>query len=133
MSTPDVVPAVVPLILDESNFHFIPERLHQGFLNHLLLGRLLVDAVNGFSSHPAFRPEGTGVIDTTEVYYSGGSQGGIFGVAIMSIAEDFKLGFLAVPGANYSTLLHRSIDFNRSWQSPARPIPTASTRNSSSR
>jgi len=52
------------------------------------------------------------VIDTTEVYYSGGSQGGIFGVAIMSIAEDFKRGFLAVPGANYSTLLHRSIDFN---------------------
>src|SRR5438093_199905 len=30
----------------------------------------------------------------------------------MSIATNFKRGFLAVPGANYSTLLHRSIDFN---------------------
>jgi hypothetical protein len=30
----------------------------------------------------------------------------------MSVAEDFERGFLAVPGANYSTLLHRSIDFN---------------------
>jgi hypothetical protein len=30
----------------------------------------------------------------------------------MSIAEDFKRGFVAVPAANYSTLLHRSIDFN---------------------
>jgi len=70
--------------------------------------------VNGFNSHPAFQlgAGGAGVIDTTEVFYSGGSQGGIFGVAIMSIAEDFKRGFLAVPGANYSTLLHRSIDFN---------------------
>jgi hypothetical protein len=114
MSSADVVPAILPLVQDFSKFHFIPERLHQGFLNHLLLGRLLLDPVNGFNSHPAFRfgVPSTGIIDTTEVYYSGGSQGGIFGVAIMSIAEDFKRGFVAVPGANYSTLLHRSIDFN---------------------
>jgi hypothetical protein len=114
MSGPDVVAAILPLVQDFSKFHFIPERLHQGFLNHLLLGRLLVDPVNGFNSHPAFQfgVPAAGIIDTTEVYYSGGSQGGIFGVAIMSIAEDFKRGFVAVPGANYSTLLHRSIDFN---------------------
>jgi hypothetical protein len=112
MSDADVVPAIVPLINDLSLFHFIPERLHQGFLNHLLLGRLLVDPVHGFDSDPAFQQGGVGLIDTTEVYYSGGSQGGIFGVAIMSIAEDFHRGFVAVPGANYSTLLSRSIDFN---------------------
>ncbi|HJQ85667.1 MAG TPA: hypothetical protein VKA21_16380, partial [Candidatus Binatia bacterium] len=111
MSDQDVVPAIIPLIQDESKFHFIPERLHQGFLNHLLLGRLLI-APDGFSSHPAFSPGGSVVIDPAEVFYSGGSQGGIFGMAIMSIAEDFKRGFLAVPGANYSTLLHRSIDFD---------------------
>src|SRR5579862_1873354 len=111
MSSADV-PTVVSLITDESKFHFIPERLHQGFLNHLLLGRLMVDPVHGFNSDPAFQLGGGPVIDTTEVYYSGGSQGGIFGVAIMSIAEDFKRGFVAVPAANYSTLLHRSIDFN---------------------
>jgi len=104
--------SVLTLIQNLSFFHFIPERLHQGFLNHLLLGRLLVDPVNGFNSHPAFQFGGTPIIDTTEVYYSGGSQGGIFGIAIMSIAEDFKRGFLAVPGANYSTLLHRSVDFS---------------------
>ena len=74
--------------------------------------QLMVDPVAGFDSHPAFQFAGTPIIDTSEVFYSGGSQGGIFGVAIMSIAEDFKRGFLAVPGANYSTLLHRSIDFN---------------------
>jgi hypothetical protein len=112
MSGADVGTIAGMVIPDGSNFHFIPERLHQGFLNHLLLGRLLVDPVNGFNSDPAFQLGGTPVIDTTEVYYSGGSQGGIFGVAIMSIAEDFKRGFVAVPAANYSTLLHRSIDFN---------------------
>ncbi len=106
--------AIFQVVQDFSLFHYIPERLHQGFLNHLLLGRLMVDPVNGFNSNPAFQfgPGATGIIDTTEVYYSGGSQGGIFGVAIMSIAEDFHRGFLAVPGANYSTLLNRSIDFN---------------------
>jgi hypothetical protein len=111
MSSADV-PVVANLIGDLSKFHFIPERLHQGFLHHLLLGRLFLDGVNGFNSDPAFQYGGVPLIDTTEVYYSGGSQGGIFGVAIMSIAEDFKRGFLAVPGANYSTLLHRSVDFN---------------------
>ena len=114
MSDADVAPGVLPGIADLSNFHFIPERLHQGFLNHLLLGRLLTDPLNGFNSHPAFQL-GVGdapVIDTDEVFYSGGSQGGIFGGAIMAIAEDFDRGFLAVPAANYSTLLHRSIDFN---------------------
>jgi hypothetical protein len=111
MSSADV-PTVVSLIQDLSKFHFIPERLHQGFLNHLLLGRLFLDGVNGFNSDPAFQFGGVPLVDTTEVYYSGGSQGGIFGVAIMSIAEDFKRGFLAVPAANYSTLLHRSVDFD---------------------
>lgn len=111
MSSADL-PVIGTLIQDLSLFHFIPERLHQGFLNHLLLGRLLGDGTSGFNADPAFQMGGVPLIDTTEVYYSGGSQGGIFGVAIMSIAEEFKRGFVAVPGANYSTLLHRSIDFN---------------------
>jgi hypothetical protein len=114
MSNPDVLPAIAQVVQDFSKFHFIPERLHQGFLNHLLLGRLMGDPIAGFNSDPAFQlgGGGAGVIDTTEVYYSGGSQGGIFGMAIMSIATNFNRGFLAVPAANYSTLLHRSIDFN---------------------
>jgi hypothetical protein len=114
MSSADVGPGVVPALGDFSLFHVIPERLHQGFLNHLLLGRLLADPVNGFDSDPAFAlgVNGAPVIDTTQVFYSGGSQGGIFGGAIMGIAEVFDRGFLAVPAANYSTLLQRSIDFN---------------------
>jgi hypothetical protein len=113
MSNADVG-AIVPAVQDYSLFHIIPERLHQGFLNHLLLGRLMQDPVYGFDSDPAFLigDPATPAIDTSQVYYSGGSQGGIFGTAIMSIATNFDRGFLAVPGANYSTLLHRSIDFN---------------------
>jgi len=114
MSSDDVGPGVIPLLTDFSLFHRIPERLHQGFLNHLLLGRLMADPVSGFNSHAAFQlgVAGAGVIDTSQVFYSGGSQGGIFGVAIMGVTDNFDRGFLAVPGANYSTLLQRSIDFD---------------------
>jgi hypothetical protein len=113
MSNPDL-PAIVELIGDYSKFHRIPERLHQGFLNHLLFARLMRDPVAGLGTHPAFQfgDPPVSIIDSTEVYYSGGSQGGIFGGAIMGIAEEFTRGFLAVPAANYSTLLHRSIDFD---------------------
>jgi hypothetical protein len=113
MAKEDVLPAIFPLIADFSLFHYLPERLHQGLLNHLLLGRLLGDPVAGFDSDPAFRlgASSTPIIDTSEVYYSGGSQGGIYGLTIMAIAENFTRGFLAVPGANYSTLLHRAAPF----------------------
>jgi len=113
MAEEDVGTAVVPLILDGSKFHFIPERLHQGILNHLLLGRLLADGVDGFNSDPAFQfhADARPAIDTSRVYYSGGSQGGIFGLTIMGVATNFERGFLAVPGANYSTLLRRAAPF----------------------
>ena len=113
MSDSDVGPSVIPLTTDLSLFHRIPERLHQGFLNHLLLGRLMNDPNNGFNSHPAFQlgVGGAPVFDTTQVFYSGGSQGGIFGAVIMGITHEFTRGFLAVPGSNYSLLVQRSIDF----------------------
>jgi hypothetical protein len=113
MSTPDVVGAIIPSTQDFSLFHRVPERLQQGLLNHLLLGRLLADPANGFNSHAAFRfgPGATPVIDTTQVFYSGGSQGGIFGATIMAVATNFERGFLAVPASNYSTLLNRATPF----------------------
>ena len=46
----------------------------------------------------------------------------------MSIAEDFKRGFVAVPAANYSTLLHRSIDFNPYLALSARGVPRSARR-----
>lgn len=113
MAEEDVAPAVLQIVADVSKFPFIPERLHQGILHHLLLGRLLADDVAGFNSHPAFQfhDDGRPVIDPARVYYSGGSQGGIFGLTIMAVATNFERGFLAVPGANYSTLLRRAAPF----------------------
>jgi len=51
------------------------------------------------------------VIDTSDVFYDGNSQGGIFGGTVMAIAKDITRGVLGVPGMNYSLLLTRSTDF----------------------
>ena len=52
----------------------IPDRSHQGILNHLLAMKLMRGA---FASDPAVIFNGSSVIDTARPYYWGISQGGI--------------------------------------------------------
>src|SRR4030095_6755578 len=79
----------------------------------LVLGHLL-GAPNGLATHPAFLFGGgmVSVIDPTNVFYYGNSQGGILGGTVMSLTQETTRGVLGVPAANFSTLLQRSIDFN---------------------
>ena len=94
-------------IQDLSRFGQITDRLQQGMLNYLFLGRAMV-AADGLRSHPAF----AGAFDATQrLYYDGNSQGGISGGALTAVAPDFDRAVLGVPGMNYSTLLSRSVDF----------------------
>ena len=95
---------------DLSAFPKLSERLHQGVLNQLVLARLMRSPA-GFASHAAFRVGDTPLIDTTAVYWYGISQGGIEGGVVMALSQDITRGVLGVPAANYSTLLHRSVDF----------------------
>jgi hypothetical protein len=104
------VPAILGFLGDLSGFPKLSERLHQGVLNQLVLGRLMGSPA-GFASHPAFQVDGVPVIDTSAVYWYGISQGGIEGGVVMALAQDITRGVLGVPAANYSTLLHRSRDF----------------------
>ena len=104
------VGTVLGFINDLSNFRKLSERLHQGILNQLYLARLL-KSPSGFASHPAFQVAGTPLIDTSDVFWYGISQGGIEGGVVMALAQDATRGVLGVPAANYSTLLHRSRDF----------------------
>jgi hypothetical protein len=111
MSEDDVFTIITTLIQDLTNFPMLSERLHQGILNQLVLGRLL-GAPNGLASHPAFEYSSISTIDPSEVFYYGNSQGGIFGGTVMALSQETTRGVLGVPGANFSTLLQRSIDFN---------------------
>ncbi|MGH2978762.1 MAG: hypothetical protein ACRDLQ_03890 [Solirubrobacterales bacterium] len=105
------LPNVVAIIGDLSHFSSLPDRGQQGMLNFLHLGRTMIHPL-GFSTDPAFQWNGTPLIDTTRLYYDGGSQGGIMGGSLTAVAPDFTHAALGVPGMNYSTLLDRSIDFD---------------------
>lgn len=98
---------IIGFIPDLSGFPTLPERLHQGMLNQLVLGHLMI-APDGLATHPAF----LGTIDPSELFYYGNSQGGILGGTVMSLSQEATRGVLGVPAANFSTLLQRSIDFN---------------------
>jgi hypothetical protein len=110
MSTEDL-PNVATLLADLSRFASLADRGQQGMLNFLFLGRAMIHP-DGFASHPAFQPEGRRTIDTTRLYYTGGSQGGIMGGSLTAVAPDFTRAALGVPAMNYSILLQRSIDFD---------------------
>ena len=105
------VPHILTVLNDLSRFNTIADRMQQGFLQQLFLGRALLHP-QGFSSHPAFQKNGVGVSATRRLYFDGNSQGGIMGGALTALAPDFLRAVLGVPGMNYSTLLQRSVDFD---------------------
>ncbi|MBX5470781.1 MAG: hypothetical protein IRZ21_12910 [Thermoleophilaceae bacterium] len=113
MSDEDI-PNAVGVLQDLSGFPTIADRLQQGMLAALFLARLEIHP-GGFASNPAFQVNGQPVIDTApgRAYYDGNSQGGIMGGAVTAIAPDWDRAVLGVPGMNYSTLLQRSVDFNK--------------------
>ncbi|TNY35448.1 hypothetical protein [Thermomonospora catenispora] len=113
MSQDDIV-NVVTVLGDLSRFATIADRLQQGMLNMLWLGRAMVHP-DGLVSHKAFRtPDGRPLIDTAAgLVFDGNSQGGIMGGALTAVSTDIRRAVLGVPGMNYSTLLNRSVDFDR--------------------
>jgi hypothetical protein len=102
---------IVTVMSDFSKFNTVADRMQQGFLNQMFLGRALIHP-QGLSSNAAFQKNGQGVIDTRRLYFDGNSQGGIMGGALTALAPDFERAVLGVPGMNYSTLLQRSVDFD---------------------
>lgn len=132
MSTPDIV-TVTAALRNLATFQTVPDRLQQGLLNELFLGRLMIHP-EGLISKAAFRydadsptpadvpggdPDATVPSDSTldpvlttgpevRAWYRGNSQGGIMGGALMALAPDFERGALGVAAMNYSVLLTRS-------------------------
>ncbi len=105
------LPHIVSVLDDFSGFNTIADRMQQGFLNMLFLGRAMIHP-QGLSAHPAFQKNGQGVLDTARLFFDGNSQGGIMGGGLTAVAPDYQQAVLGVPGMNYSTLLQRSVDFD---------------------
>lgn len=102
-------PVVNEAFLDFSMFRDIFERQHQGLINSLVAMRLIRGK---FADDDAVKFNGVSAIDTSEGYYRGDSQGGIFGHTYMALTTDVTRGLLGEPGGPYNLLLNRSIDFD---------------------
>jgi hypothetical protein len=94
-----------------SEFPVIVDRLQQGVLNFLYLGRLMRNP-QGFAANPDFQSAGQPVINTSHLYYDGNSQGGIEGGLTTAVSPDFRRAVLGVTGIDYGNMLiQRSTDF----------------------
>ncbi|MFN8162051.1 MAG: hypothetical protein U0R52_13505 [Solirubrobacterales bacterium] len=119
MSSSDVVNTAGHILPDLSNWPELADRLQQGLLNELFLGRLMdtTAAQGGFLSDVHFHADDAtlaspGVIDPSRLYYNGSSQGGIMGGALTAVSPDFIRAALNVGAMNYSVLLSRSVDYD---------------------
>ncbi len=111
MSEDDIGNAVATLS-DFSNFATMADRLQQGVLNQIFLGRLMTRP-EGLSTVPELqRADGSPIFDTAHLDYDGNSQGGIMGLMLTAVSPDIERSVLGVPGMNYSLLLPRSVDFD---------------------
>lgn len=97
---------------DFSNFPTMADRLQQGVLNQIYLGRLMTRPGGLVDSDLFQRADLTPLIDTAHLDYDGNSQGGIMGAMLAAVSPDIERAVLGVTGINYSLLLPRSVDFD---------------------
>lgn len=126
-ASPDIL-FVANVLGDFTNFPTFIDRQHQGILNMMFLGRLVKHA-NGLSSDTNFQDGGQSILDTSDLFYDGNSQGGILGGVLAAFAQDATRFSLGVPGMNYSTLLNRSTDFSEYDAIFAAKYPASTDRN----
>ena len=122
----DDLGTIIATLGDVSNFSKATDRMVQGFVNMIYLGRAMVHP-GGFDTDDAFQldPDGDGgndpvpVIDPSKgLYWEGISQGAIMGGALTALEPDLTRSVLDVVGMNYSTLLRRSTDSAQYFELP---------------
>jgi hypothetical protein len=111
MASEDISNAIA-ILKDFSGFPSVADRLQQGMVNTLYLGRLLAHP-QGFAANPSFQgPGGQRLLDTSNLYFDSNSQGAILGGLATAIAPDWRRAVLGVATMDYAALLPRSTDFD---------------------
>ncbi|HEY2438064.1 MAG TPA: hypothetical protein VGH93_12850 [Solirubrobacteraceae bacterium] len=82
----------------------VVDRIQQGILNMLYLGRLMISP-QGLASSAALQSGGRPLIDTSNLYYDGNSIGGILGGVLTAVSPDVRRAVLGVTGSDFFTLL----------------------------
>ena len=108
MKNEDSDEIVVMLVTEIERFAMVPERSHQGFVEFFCAAQMMQGAM---ASDPNLMLDGTALVDPSEVWYYGNSQGAILGGAYLALSPVIERGVLGVGGMPYSLLLSRSADF----------------------
>ena len=103
------VPEILMALAGMTNFATLPDKLHQGMLEYVLLQRAMRQQLADLPEVKAAAAKLT--VDKARMHYYGNSQGGIFGGTVVALSTDVTRGAVGVVGNNYSTLLQRSADF----------------------
>ena len=94
-----------------NNFAQITDRIQQAHVNFAVLARLIKDG--SLAQIPELRVNGKVVIDSSQVYYYGISNGGVQGLTFLALSPDVKRGALNVPGGFWSLMMWRSANFEK--------------------
>jgi hypothetical protein len=122
------IPNAINLLGEFSSFPSLADRLQQGIVNTLYLGRLLAHP-QGFAAHAAFQGAGgQALLDTSNLYFDSNSQGAIVGGLATAVAPDWTRGVLGVATMDYALLLPRSVDFDTYVLPMAIAYPDEGTR-----
>lgn len=108
MSSKDLL-TLGSLLANASLFAHMTDRLQQGMINQIALTRDLAGACRVL---PELGVNGVPLIDPDELYFVGGSQGGILGGTLLTLSPDIDRGVLFVGGASFPFMLDRSLPFD---------------------
>ncbi len=117
------VPQALDALMQPTNFEELVDRMHQGVLEYVLLTRAMQDQLHELPDDEAFDDDEIDAddlelaVDDDRIYYSGISQGGIFGVTLLAVDPTITRGHLGVPGHNYSMMMERSSNFYPQYSS----------------
>jgi len=108
MSEDDAIP-LLSILAELGRFRSMADRLHQGLVEWVLLARAMRERLGELPIAVSKKIQ----VNKAELFYSGISQGGIFGGSFLALTPDVTYGHLGVPGNNYNTLLQRSTDYEQ--------------------
>ncbi len=108
MDEDDTDTITLMILNDLSLFASVPEREQQGFLEFAAATWMMTGAM---ASDTNMMVGDVPLIDASDVYYYGNSQGAILGGAYVATSKDIARATLGVGGGPYSLLLPRSHDF----------------------